>query len=319
MENPKNLIYTFTSIDEPLLSDIKGDFDTKMFGKIGKKNIKDIQIGSLSSENELESELEKLYLDEEDKNKIIVFKFNPFETDIMNYIKYFIENHIKEKNYDENKNKKKAFIFSIHMNRIFESDKKDPKKKKYIERNELGEIISHLSDFYQIFIDNLNGEDLSLIEIMKYKDEELYNKCIKVEDEFMKNIYDAFSYFSYNFSMKVNGIDKNNYSLQIIKYLKEQKNLRDSIINCVLRQKSKHKDIFSAILKSNYFTRDDVGLTSVIQRYLSELFIDNLTQFVFKSEKDHFLSAFIFNKLYGDVNVQNVDNNKKEDEEKLKK
>ena len=44
------------------------------------------------------------------------------------------------------------------MNRIFEDDKKDPKKKKYIERNELGEMISHLSDFYQIFIDNLNGD-----------------------------------------------------------------------------------------------------------------------------------------------------------------
>ena len=196
--------------------------------------------------------------------------------------------------------------------------KKILKKKKYIERNELGEIIYHLSDFYQIFIDNLNGENLSLIDIMNYKDEELFRKCIKVEDEFMKNIYDAFSYFTYNFTTKIVGIDKDNYPLQVINYLKEHKNLRDSIINCVLSQKSKDKDIFSSILKSNYFTRDDVGLISVIQRYISELFMDNLTQFVFKSEKDHFLSSFIYNKLYEDLNVQNVENNKQEEGKKGK-
>ena len=82
------------------------------------------------------------------------------------------------------------------MNRIFLADKKNPKKQKYIKRNELGETISHLSDFYQIFIDNLNGEkDLSLIEIMKYKGENLFKKCIKVEEIFMKNIFNIYTYF----------------------------------------------------------------------------------------------------------------------------
>jgi len=61
MKNKRNLIYTFTSIDEPLLSRVNEDFETEMFGKINKNNIKDIQISSLSAENELEAELEKLY------------------------------------------------------------------------------------------------------------------------------------------------------------------------------------------------------------------------------------------------------------------
>ena len=131
MEKPKNVVYTFTSIDEPLLSNIQEaeSFDTKMFGKITKNNIYDILISSLSAENELEAEIEKFYIDE--NKKIFVFKFNPEETDLMNYIKFFIENHIKEKNYDdEAKNIKKAFIFTVHMNRIFESDRKDQKKTK---------------------------------------------------------------------------------------------------------------------------------------------------------------------------------------------
>ena len=78
------------------------------------------------------------------------------------------------------------------MNRIFEADKKDPKKENFIQRNELGETISHLSDFYQIFIDNLNGEDLSLIDLMKLKDEELFRSCLDLDKEFMIGIYDAF-------------------------------------------------------------------------------------------------------------------------------
>ena len=105
-------------------------------------------ISTLSSENDLEAEIERFYLGEENKKKIIVFKFSPEETDIMNYIKFFIENHVKEKNYEDEKNKK-AFIFSVHMNRIFEEDKD---KDKYIERNKLGELLSHLSDFYQLLL-----------------------------------------------------------------------------------------------------------------------------------------------------------------------
>jgi len=72
------------------------------------------------------------------------------------------------------------------------------------------ETISHLSDYYQIFIDNLNGEDFSIIDIMKFKEEELFNKCLNIDKEFIKNIYDTFSYFNYNFIINIEGINKNN-------------------------------------------------------------------------------------------------------------
>ena len=58
MENLQNLIYTFEIIDEPLLSSLSNYFNIKIFGKIGKNNIKEVQISSLISENELQSELE---------------------------------------------------------------------------------------------------------------------------------------------------------------------------------------------------------------------------------------------------------------------
>ena len=301
MKNPKNVVYSFTSIDEPLLVNVNNDFETEMFGKINKNEIRDIQICSFSAENEVESELEKLFLDEGNRIKIVVFRFHPEETIIMNYINYLIENYFKEKNY-EDKESKKAFIFSVHMNRIFEEDKKDPKKENFIQRNELSEPISYLSDFYQIFIDNLNGEDLSLIDIMNLKDEELFRNCLDLDKEFIIGIYDAFSYFKYDFIFDIPGLDINNYPLKIVKYLESQKDLRESIINCILRQKNKKKEIFSEILKNKYISRDDIDIISVIKRYLSELFRDNLTQFVFKTEKDHFLSPFIYNQLENNNN-----------------
>lgn len=42
---------------------------------------------ALNAENELESKLENLYLDEENNIRIIVFKFYPYETNITDYVK----------------------------------------------------------------------------------------------------------------------------------------------------------------------------------------------------------------------------------------
>ena len=315
MKNIKNVIYTFTNIDEPLLpnyvpeiSKSKSDkmkstnaigIDTLMFGKINAYNITDILISQLSSENQLEEELEKFYLDNE--KKIFVLKFNPEETDLMNYTKFFIENYIKEKNYfDENKNNKKAFIFTIHMNRIFDSVKLDKQKnKKFLDRNKMGETISHLSDFYQIFIDNLSGDNISLVDIINNNLEDLFKKFLNFEDEFNKNIYEVFSYFNYEFIINIPEINQSKYSKNLIEYLLYEKDLKNKIINCITRQNKKEKseNIFFDIIKNNLVKLEDVDMISIIRKYLSNLFKNNFAKFIFKSEKEHFLSPLFLNNL----------------------
>ena len=311
MKYIKNIIYTFSSIEEPLLSNKEIIIDTKMFGKINKENVTEIMISSLISENQLEEELENFYFNP--VKKIFVLKFNPDETDIMNYIKFFIENQINIKNnYNYNINQK-AFIFSIHLNRIFNKDLKDIQKTKYIERNTLGELISHLSDFYQIFIDNLNGGNNSLLNLMECKEEELFEKCLDLEKIFITGIYKAFSYLNYNFNINIPYLNENNYSKYLMKYLTEEKKLSQKIINCILKQHIKEKDIFFEILKKNYIEYKDVDIIDGVKRYLSELFTNNLTQFVFKSEEEHFFSTFIYNKIFFykeiDFEIINEENN----------
>ena len=82
MKNTKNVIYTFTSIDAPLLENYSVEFETELLGKINKDNIKEIQISSLNAENDLETQLEQVYLGEGNKYKIIIIKFNPNEKKI---------------------------------------------------------------------------------------------------------------------------------------------------------------------------------------------------------------------------------------------
>ena len=313
MKNTKNVIYTFTSIEAPILSKsiiIK----TEMFGDINRENTTEIMISSLNSDNDLEEKIENFYLDP--SKKIFIFKFSPFETDVMNYIKFFIENQIIEKysikeridNNDFLKNKyKKAFIFSIHLNRIFNKDTTDIKNEKYIKRNKLGELISHLSDFYQIFIDNLNGDSLSLNKLMEFKVQSLFKECLKLNKEFMTSIYNAFSYFNYKFNIKIPYFNETNYTKYLIKYLKEEEELKEKIIKCIIEQPIEENDIFYEILKKNYFVKNDIDIISTVKRYLSELFENSLTKFIFKSEQDHFLSTFLYNKIFYFNDIDNFD------------
>ena len=304
MKKIKNIIYTFSSVEAPILSK-KVNINTEMFGEINSENTTEIMVGSLNSENELEEKIENFYLNP--SKKILIFKFNPFETDIMNHIKFFIENQIIEKysikEGDENKDNfknsyKKAFIFTIHLNRIFNKDSIDKKNKNYIERNKLGELISHLSDFYQIFIDNLNGDCESLNTLMKNKIEILFKECLKLEDEFMKSIYNAFSYFNYKFNIKIPYYNERNYTKFLIKYLQEEEDLKKKIIKCITEKPMEKTDIFYEILEKNYLIQNDVDIISAVKRYLSELFENELANFVFQSEQDSFLSTFLYNKIF---------------------
>ena len=155
-KNQKNIIYTFSGYLEEFI-DEKKIINNSIVGEIKKDNIKTIQLNSIKSEREFEAHIDN-YLREE-KLKVCIIKFLPCEGSFMNYIKYFIENKIC----DNKDFEKKIFIFIVHMSRILikdlnDVDKKTLKEKEVFEEKILTETLSNLSGFYQIFIDNLNGE-----------------------------------------------------------------------------------------------------------------------------------------------------------------
>ena len=113
MKNTKNVIYTFICIYNALLENVSGQFDIELLGRIDKSNIKEVKINSLKEEKDLESILEDVYLNQGDKIKIVLFKFTPYQAGIMNYIKFFIKNHIKESNYIDETIERYSYFHSI--------------------------------------------------------------------------------------------------------------------------------------------------------------------------------------------------------------
>ena len=156
MNTQRNIIYTYSLIDEFILQNISNNLKTKMFDRINKFNIKEFKITSSISNNELKLEFEKFALNS--KEKILILKLNGDEIDTSDFFEFFNEY------YKNIQNLNKAFIFIVHVNKLKEINKTKLKKdKKYIKKNEM---INIYTNYYQIFVDELNEKEKSISEII---------------------------------------------------------------------------------------------------------------------------------------------------------
>ena len=301
VNNYKNVIYTFSNhLDDIQIID---GINNPLVGEIKKENIKEIKINSIKSENELEGQLDD-FLNEKN-NKICIVKLLPYEGNIMNYLKYLIED--KEKEY-ENKTKK-VFIFIVYMVRVLKEDlnkieQKTLKEKIEIKKKILEESLTHLSGYYQIFIDNLNGkEKYQINEILKMKLNELFINLVNADEILCSNIYKSTSYMIYNIIAPYKGISKENYAKTIIEFIYKNKRLRHLINECVFRQTGNgNNDIIKKVFKEkNILKIEDIEIISVIKRHLSKEYSRLLNLFYFKAEKDQFFSSLLSNALEEEV------------------
>ena len=250
MNNYKNIIYAFSNNLE-IIKNID-DINNELIGKISKENIKQIIISSIKSENDLEKELDTFFND--DNYKICLIKLMPYEGVLMNYLKYFIER--KEKNLDEKNNSKKVFIFVVYMKRVMKKDLKSIDKmllKEQIEirKNIIELSLSHLSGYYQIAIDNLNGDDnLRIEKIINMKQTELFNDLVNLDEELSNGIFQIISYMNYNIITEYKGLNKDNYAEMLINFIYNNKRIRDLINKCIFSKSiNKNEDIIVEIFK----------------------------------------------------------------------
>ena len=311
--NNKNVVYTFSN-DLDIITNID-NIDSPIVGNINKNNTKIIKLSSINSEIELERLIDE-FIGIVD-NKLCIIQFTPEKGNMMNYMKYFIGN--KEKEYlnqnKEIKEYKKLFIFIMHIKRIFNSelndfDKKSEKEKKEIEKKMLKETISNLSDYYQIFIDNINGdEQLTLNNILKMKGNDIFKKCLFLEDELSKNIFTTIFYMKYNINFPFGGLNKETYIDRIIHFIDSNKSLRLIINDVIMRQLTVQDNIISKIFNNpNYITENDIDIICIIKNYLSFLYTKILNLFYFKAEKDHFFSALLSFAEIEDLNKTKINN-----------
>ena len=320
----KNIIYTFSSYLDDTIK-INEKINSSLVGEIQKENLKIIQLNSLKSEREFEQHIDE-YLNE-DNYKICIIKFLPYEGTFMNYIKYFIENKENEKKLAP----KKVFIFIVYMSRISIKETKEIEQKTLKEKEEynqkiLKETLSNLSGFYQIFIDNLNGDPKYKIEnLMKMKKNELFKYLINPDEELLSGIFQSISYMSYNILAPYKGLNQENYKMKIIELITTNKRLRNLINETLFRQSFQgNEDIFTKIFKDkDSYNEEDIEIISIIKRYLSNLYIKELSLFYFKAEKNQFFSSLLSNsleqELWPNKNIEKENDKNIEEDINLKK
>ena len=320
----KNIVYTFTGYLEDFIEE-SDKINNSLVGEIKKNNIKIIQLNSIKSEREFEVHIDD-YLNE-DNLKVCIIKFLPGEGTYMNYIKYFIENKINEKE----KTDKKLFIFMVYMSRISnkeinEIDKKTIKEKEEFNQKILKETLSNLSGFYQIFIDNLNGNSEYKIEkILNMKRKQLFESLLNPDEELSRNIFTSISYMKYNIVAAYKGLNQENYVDKLIEFISNNKRLRDLMNETLFTQSFQDdKDIITTIFKTdNLITGEEIEILSVIKKYLTKIYTKQLSLMYFKAEKDQFFSSLLTNsleqKIWPRKDDKNKDNNEEEEEINQKK
>ena len=295
MKERKNVVYTFSNNLEKLI--IK-NVENSLYGSITKQDIFEINITSIKSENELERQLFIFYR----RNfKVCIIKFMAYEANLMEYVKFFIEE--KEKDF-EYKESKKAFIFIAYVSRISKNELNNKNFMSQREQNELNkklltETLSNLSGFYQIFIDNLNGEDdNNFNELIKaIKPIEMFNKFLNIDEEFCQNILKCTSYMKYNINASYKELNKNNYIEKLLEYFSKHKRMRNLINETIINRTQKDEDLFAQIFKEKILKDNNIiDLSKIIKDYFSNFYISKLVLIFFRAENDQIFSAILSNK-----------------------
>ena len=298
IDNQKNIIYTFSGYLEEVFEESDVVNNIKV-GKIIKENIKIIQLNSYNTEREFEAQIDN-YLDEENL-KVCIIKFLPYEGSFMEYIKYLIESKIGKKKSCENK----IFIFIVYMSRIFikeenEIENKTLKEKEEFNRKILKNTLSNLSGFYQIFIDNLNGDSRYKIgKILNMKRKDLFKIFVNPDEELSMSIFTSISYMKYNIVSPYKGLTEQNYVDKLIELISSNKRLRDLMNETIFSQSFKvDEDIIPKIFKEkDSLTGEEIEILSIVKKYLSRIYTTQLSLMFFKAEKDQFFSTLLSNNL----------------------
>ena len=331
----KNIVYTFSNNLETIknLENIENkNFEGKITTDNIKENIKEIKISTFKSENDFEAEIDEFL---EKKYKICIIKFNANEGNFINYVQFFIEN--KEKEFSDEKDnakKNKIFVFIVYLSRIFETEKEDQLKRsktneKTLNKKILKETVSNLSGFYQIFIDNLNGNDKTNIDNIflddlddnnKIKRNNIFEKYLDFKYEFSNNIYSILENWKLEIPFSYGDLNKETYTTSLIEYIDKNENIKEEFNKAVRKKLSEkgEKDLIKELFKQeNIVKYNDRDINGIIYEYLLIEYSNYLSQFYYKAEKDNFFAALLSNEEDKKTNIS-IDNNIIEIQQKIK-
>ena len=288
-----NVVYTFTST----VASTKFNFEVEndSFGIINGENIKYLYINLIKTERQLEIEVSDFY---ESENKLMLINFEESDSSNLEFTLSFLERFEKDKSILEKE--KKLIIILIRLKR---------KKEPY----NLDIFVPNLSGIEQTFIDNLNGKDVLICNVMNQNIKELFSntKLIDVHELFSNELFCCFQKIEYIFQDDT--VDQKDYVNNIINIILNDEALINKIIERIINEieknyklkeekenkneiileneeNKKNKNIFDDILEKNAF-ETSIDFVSILSYELKRIFIDYLNKFIINSEKLTILSS----------------------------
>ena len=308
LKSKKHVIYTFSNILDSIF-ELNNEINNKEYGIFTENKTKNIFVNQSNSERLIDDKIIDFY--QNNNYNLCIFHLDTDDCIHLNHLNFLIQN--TENNLKLDEIKSKIIIFIIHIKR--EIIKNQTKKRKKNDKNRILHneyLISHLTEYKQFFIDNLNGKNISLNTIFKSSNIELFNneQLIDLDEEFTNDLYHAFTYIKYNIKANFSDIKKEEYIEKICEFINQDNNkdLKILIQNSI---KNKIKKIDGKIIMNIFskydFEDNDVDLISVIIKYMKSIYNTELIKTIVQFEENHILSTKlinfneeIFKKIYED-------------------
>ena len=286
----KNIIYTFSKITEDIFDEEKNL--ENQFGIFNKNNATIENIQSIRMENDLIFIL-KNFINKENQ-KILILRFAENDLHKINSTNYVINNFIKD--YPELNDK--IIFFIIHKQRRI----KGANLRKIINPD----LISFINDdFYQIFIDNLQGrENSDVFKIMQKKNEELAKEYIDNSNFIENKIFSSLNCMKYTILYETKTLNIKNYTTEIAEKIIKNETIKQLINKNLKAQGKSIKGIVKDIFTSEITEVNDVDFFEVINTKLSTYFCQYLLNIIFFSLKENVLNQ-ILNTTHFDLLMQN--------------
>ncbi len=286
IERKKNIIYTFSKMTENLFEENKSI--ENMYGSFSKQSSIDEMMDSIKCETELLYKLKQL--NNQNKN-LFILHFGENDLNKLNSISFYINNYLKENKKLQNK----LVMFIIHKKRQTTNDKSKTKTKK--TKKIIPDLIPLLNDeYYQIFIDNLQGkEKVDLFKVVSKHSEKLSHDFLKDLNMIDNKIYFILNYMKYNVLFETKKINNINYINEIANRIIDNKKLKDLLNKNILKQGKNLEGIFNDIFTSDNFEVNDIDFYEVINSKLSNYVSFCLLKIIYTGLKENILNQIIMN------------------------
>ena len=291
-KNKISIIYTFSSINDNIYENkqkIKNDYFSQQFKK---ETYKEIIINEIDSISYLGKEIFNYITDE--CNNLCVIRLREEDIIKLNNILNEIRDNNDENYLSLNKEKKlnKIFIILIHLSRT--------NIKNAIQINE--NSLSYLSEIPQIFIDNINNEFDTFLDIIDSSNDKI---IFKVNINFSNQFDICLRNFAFNIingrDIYGNNINERKYKENIIDKIKSE-NVKIIIDKGLQLMSNNENDFLDTVFTE--ISDEETDFMETLNTYLSEKIIKKfIFRLIYLYENNQIFTCILSNKKFFDSNL----------------